>query len=79
MLRACKRRSWPVQMRDEEIGRLLEDNDRLQREIERSGGDLWTVDDRPKDIARVMLDKLGKSKAEKVARVILAALKKATS
>ena len=59
----------------DELIRLQEDNDRLRREIDRGGGDLWSADDRPRDIARVILGKLSKSKAEKVAREILNALK----
>jgi len=51
----------------------------MKREIDRGGGDLWTVDDRPQDIACVILGKLSKTKAEKVAREILTALKEAKS
>jgi hypothetical protein len=56
---------------------LIEELDRYKREVERGGGDLWSADDRPKDIAKVILGKLTKAKAEKVARAILAALKEA--
>jgi len=63
------------QQAKDELIRLQEDNDRLRREIDRGGGDLWSADDRPRDIARVILGKLSKSKAEKVAREILNALK----
>jgi hypothetical protein len=50
---------------------LIEKCDRMEREIARGGGDLWSVDDRPKDIARVILGKLTKAKAKTVAREIL--------
>jgi hypothetical protein len=53
------------------IIQLEEENHRMQHEIARGGGDLWTVDDTPDDIARVMLDKLPPNKAERVARTIL--------
>lgn len=48
---------------------------RAEREIARSGGDLWAPEDRPEDIADIMLGKLTSSKAERVARAILAKLK----
>jgi hypothetical protein len=54
---------------------LIEERDRYKREVERNGGDLWTPEDTPKAIAKIMLGKLSKSKAEKVAREILKALK----
>jgi hypothetical protein len=55
------------QVKDELI-RLQEDNDRMRREIERGGGDLWTVDDTSKDIAHIMIKKLGMTKFENVMR-----------
>jgi hypothetical protein len=54
---------------------LEEQNARLRREVERGGGDLWAAEDRPQDIARVIVAKLSKSKAEIVARAILKQLK----
>ncbi|MGB6286779.1 MAG: hypothetical protein WBG18_20575 [Xanthobacteraceae bacterium] len=66
--------SHQQKVRDELI-RLQEDNDRMRHEIERGGGDLWTPEDTPKVIAKIMLGKLSKSKAENVAREILKALK----
>jgi hypothetical protein len=65
----------PVQKLKDSIASLQEDNDRMRREIDRGGGDLWTPEDRPKDIAKIILGKLTKAKAEKVAREILTALK----
>jgi hypothetical protein len=67
----------PHQKLKDSLIALQEDNDRMKREIERGGGDLWSADDRPKDIARVIVGKLTKAKAEKVAHEILTALKKA--
>jgi hypothetical protein len=58
------------------IASLQEDNDRMKREIERGGGDLWNCDDRPRDIARVVIQQCkSKTKAEAVAREILKALR----
>ena len=55
---------------------LIEERDRYKREYERDGGDLWNSDDRPLDIARmVILQCKSKTKAENVAREILKALK----
>jgi hypothetical protein len=68
----------PVQKLKDELVNLQEQNDRMKREIERGGGDLWTPEDRPRDIARIILGKLTKTKAEKVAHEILAALKRIT-
>jgi hypothetical protein len=60
----------------DELIRLQEDNDRMRREIEDGGGDLWNSDDRPRDIARIVIQQCkSKTKAEKVAREILKALK----
>jgi hypothetical protein len=56
---------------------LIEERDRYKRAVDRGGGDLWDKTDRVKDISKVMIDQLGKTKAEKVAREILAALKAA--
>ena len=64
-----------VQKLKDSLVNLQEENDRMRREIERGGGDLWSADDRPKDIARIIVDKLTKAKAERVAREILNALK----
>jgi hypothetical protein len=64
------------QKQRDELIRLQEDNDRMRREIERGGGDLWNSDDRPRDIARIVIQQCkSKTKAEKVAREILAAVK----
>jgi hypothetical protein len=50
---------------------VIDERDRLKREVERGGGDLWSAEDRPQDIAKVMLSKLPKRKAEAVARAML--------
>jgi hypothetical protein len=65
----------PVQKLKDELVNLQEANDRMKREIERGGGDLWAPEDRPRDIAKIIVGKLTKAKAEKVAREILAAVK----
>jgi hypothetical protein len=65
----------PVRKLKDSLVALQEENDRMRREIERGGGDLWAPEDRPRDIARVILDKLSKAKAEKVAREILKTLR----
>jgi hypothetical protein len=52
----------------DELIRLQEDNDRMRREIERGGGDLWSVNDTSKDIANIMIKKLGMTKFENVMR-----------
>jgi len=52
----------------ESIVALEEENARMKREIERGGGDLWTPQDTPKDIARVIFQKISRSKARDVAR-----------
>jgi hypothetical protein len=67
----------PYQKLSESVATLQEENDRMRRDIERGGGDLWAPEDRPRDIAKIILGKLSKTKAEKVAREILAALKEA--
>lgn len=61
----------PMQKLKDSLVTLQEDNDRMKREIVAGGGDLWSKDDRPQDIAKVIFSKLSKSKAEKVARAIL--------
>jgi hypothetical protein len=48
---------------------------RAEEEIKRGGGDLWTKDDRPEDIANIMISKLSRDKAERVARAMLETLK----
>jgi hypothetical protein len=67
----------PIQKIKDELIAVIEERDRYKREIDLGGGDLWTPEDRPKDIAKIILSKLTKGKAEKVAREILAALKEA--
>jgi hypothetical protein len=57
-----------VQKLNNSITVLQEENDRMRREIASGGGDLWTVDDTPKDIAHIMIKKLGMTKFEKVLR-----------
>jgi hypothetical protein len=48
---------------------------RAERELAHGGGDLWNSDDRPEDIADIMVGKLTTNKAERVAKAILAKLK----
>jgi hypothetical protein len=57
----------PYQKLSETNVALQEENDRLRRQIERGGSDLWTVH----DIAKVTIAELGNSKAGNVARAIL--------
>jgi hypothetical protein len=76
---SAEQRTSPVQKLKDTIVDLQEQNDRMRREIERGGGDLWNKTDRVKDISKVMINQLGKTKAEKVAREILAALKEKQS
>jgi hypothetical protein len=61
----------PVQKLKDSVVTLQEQNDRMRREIERGGGDLWSAEDRPQDIAKVVFGKLSRHKAEKVARALL--------
>lgn len=61
----------PVARYKDSLARLEEENFRMRREIERGGGDVWNKDDRPEDIADIMLVKLSAAKAERVARAIL--------
>jgi hypothetical protein len=63
----------------EEHAVALEKIARLEGEIAKGGGDLWNRDDRPEDIARVMLSKLSAAKAERVARAMLKLLKERSS
>jgi hypothetical protein len=65
----------PMQKLKDELVAAVEERDRYKREVERGGGDLWTPEDKPKDIARIIVGKLTRRKAESVAREILAALK----
>jgi hypothetical protein len=67
----------PFAKMKESIISLSEENTRLKREVDRGGGDLWSKDDRPEEIASVMVAKLSRTKAEKVAREILRRLKEA--
>jgi hypothetical protein len=64
-----------VQKLKDELVSVVKELDRYKREVERGGGDLWDRADHVKDIAKVMIDQLGKAKVEKVAHTILAALK----
>jgi hypothetical protein len=50
---------------------ILEENDRLRRDAERGGGDLWTAKDTADQIAKVMADKLTLDKLERTARAML--------
>jgi hypothetical protein len=71
------KRPSPFAKMKESIIQLSEENDRLKREVDCGGGDLWSKDDRPEEIALVMVAKLSRTKAEKVAREILRRLKEA--
>jgi hypothetical protein len=51
---------------------VIEENHRLKQEIERGGGDVWTSDDKPADIANIMASKLSIDKLERTARAMLA-------
>jgi hypothetical protein len=64
----------PMQKLKDELVSAIEDRDRYKREVEQGGGDLWAPEDRPRDIAKIILGKLTKAKAEKVAREIVSAL-----
>lgn len=57
------------------LAQLDEENARLKREIDRGGGDVWTSDDRPEDIAEIMAGRLTVSKLERTARAMLAIVK----
>jgi hypothetical protein len=48
---------------------------RVEQELARGGGDLWTPEDTAENIASVMLGMLTSVKAERVARTILAKVK----
>jgi hypothetical protein len=54
-----------------ELANVIEERDRYKREVDRGGGDLWSAEDRPQDIAKVILTKLTKRKAKTVAQAIL--------
>jgi hypothetical protein len=65
----------PMQKIKDELVKAIEERDRYKREIERGGGDLWTANDSNKDIMRVMLGKLGKSRLVRLAQAVLKAEK----
>jgi hypothetical protein len=67
----------PMQKLKDELAAVIKERDRYKREYDEGGGDLWRPQDRPQDIAKVTFDKVGKTKAEKVAREILALVKEA--
>ena len=68
-----------VQKLKDSIVTIEEENTRLKRELAHGGGDPWTPEDNPQEIARVMFGKLSKTKAEKVAREILRMVKEASN
>ena len=59
-------RPSPVAKLKESIVALEEQNHRMRRELQLGGGDLWSLDDTNRDIARVMLTKLGPSRWKRV-------------
>jgi hypothetical protein len=61
----------PMQKLKDELINVIEERDRYKREYEHGGGGLWSPQDRPQDIAKVIVSKLTKSKAKKVAQAIL--------
>jgi hypothetical protein len=61
----------PKQRLERAHAEALEKIHRLEREIKQGGGDLWGREDRPADIARIMVGKLAAAKAERVAREML--------
>jgi hypothetical protein len=65
----------PMQKLKDALVDVIEERDRYKREVERGGGDLWVAEDRPRDIADVIFRKVGKAKAEKIARELLNAVK----
>jgi hypothetical protein len=65
----------PMRKLKDELVAVIEERDRYKREVDRGGGDVWTPEDTPKKIAEIMIGKLSKWKAEKVAREILDTLK----
>jgi hypothetical protein len=71
---AAAKPSSPMQKLKDALVVAVEERDRYKRKVE-LGGDLFAPTDRPRDIAKLILSKLSKPKAEKVAREILAALK----
>jgi hypothetical protein len=74
-LEELKKPSAMAKLKDANI-ELQERLHRAEQEIKRGGGDLWNQHDRPEDIADIMVAKLTSAKAERVARAILAKLKK---
>jgi hypothetical protein len=69
------RKVSPTQKIKDALAAAIAERDRYKREYERGGGDLWAPEDRPADIADVVVRKLTKHKAEKVAREILKAVR----
>ena len=69
----------PAQKIKDELVAVIEERDRLKREIDKGNGDVWSPKDTAKNIAIVMLAKLSEWKAEQVAREILAGLKESAS
>jgi hypothetical protein len=61
----------PIQKLKDESSAVIQERDRYRREVDQGGGDLWTPQDRPADIAQIIFAKVTKDKAEKVARAIL--------
>jgi hypothetical protein len=70
-----EKRVSPVQKLKDELVAVIEERDLYKREVDLGGGDLWTPQSTPKQIAKIMVGKLTKSKAENVAREILRMLK----
>jgi hypothetical protein len=64
-------KSSPMQKLKDELVGVIEERDRYKRAYDQGGGDLWSPQDRPQDIAKVIFDQVGKTKAEKVAREIM--------
>lgn len=67
----------PVGKLNQTIVALEEENHRMRREIALGGGDLWSRDDTNHDIARIMLTKLGPTRAKGVARELAKLAKEA--
>jgi hypothetical protein len=67
----------PMQQLKDALVKTIEERDRYKRDVVTGGGDLWAPEDTPRDIAKVIIGKLTRTKGEKVAREILAAYKEA--